>query len=235
MKDELAAQLREERSKLGLTIEEVVEETKLHPSVIKDLEAGNWDKINPTYLKGFLKIYCSFLGVKFDEAKFASFFKREKKEKKQPTPIVTPPASKKTSFSKKILLGGVTFFIILVVVLLFLRKISKTPPSLSSSRGRQIVVTTTPSPDKSQPLYVSVTAKRDCFVVAKVEGRIVFEGTLKRGVVESWKAIHQIEFKFSDGSAVEIEVNGKRLPPLTRLRQPIKSLKITPQGVSVEK
>ncbi len=232
MKDELSAQLREEREKLGLTIEEVVEETKLHPSVIKDLEGGNWDKINPTYLKGFLKIYCSFLEIRFDEAKFDSFFRGEKKEKKHTPPIVTPPF-KKHRFFRRILFGSIAIFIILVGILFFSRRVFKTSPPLPS-QGKKMLVTS-PSSGKNQLLYVSITAKRDCFVIAKVEGKIVFEGTLKKGVVESWRAMRQIEFKFSDGSAVEIEVNGKLLPPLTRLRQPIKSLKITPQGVSVEK
>jgi cytoskeletal protein RodZ len=63
MIDEFCRKLVEKREKLGLTIENIVDRTKLHPTAIKDMETGNFANINKAYLKGFIKIYASFLGV----------------------------------------------------------------------------------------------------------------------------------------------------------------------------
>ena len=60
---EICNKLREKRKELGYSLEHTVEKTKLHPSMIRDIESGNLSNINPIYLKGFLKIYAAFLGV----------------------------------------------------------------------------------------------------------------------------------------------------------------------------
>ena len=69
----------------------------------------------------------------------------------------------------------------------------------------------------------------------KLDGRIVFEGVLKKGSLESWQATEELEFKISDGSSVDVEVNGKLLPPLSKIRKSIKSLRITTKGISIDK
>ncbi len=66
--EELCAKLQQKRNELGLTLEEVVEKTKLYPSVIRDIEACNLGNINKAYLKGYIKIYASFLSVDVEDA-----------------------------------------------------------------------------------------------------------------------------------------------------------------------
>jgi uncharacterized protein (DUF58 family) len=87
----------------------------------------------------------------------------------------------------------------------------------------------------SNEVVVSLTVKRRCFLRVKADGKLLFEGILKQGMVETWRADKELEFKISDGSAVYLEVNGKKIPQLTSMRKPIKSLKITPAGISVVK
>ena len=60
---EICHKLSEKRKELGYDIEYAVDKTKLHPSVIRDIESGNLANINSAYTKGFMKIYASFLGV----------------------------------------------------------------------------------------------------------------------------------------------------------------------------
>ncbi len=254
MMEELAARLKAKREKLGIGLEEAVDKTKLHPSMIKALEAGRWEEVSPGYLKGFLKIYCSFLEVPFDEAEISPL--KKTKEKNIPLDKSQKTAQKKyfdiktfsfileSKFLRVFLVGALVLFGIFSLV----KKIRNKSPSeeaatsaissgnsmgnsekeVSSSSGEM------PLAD-SDSLYVSLITKKDCYVTVKVEGKMVFEGILKKGIVEAWKANKEIELKLSDGSAVEIEVNGKLLPRLTKTRRPIKSLKITPAGISVEK
>jgi len=55
--------LRNLRLEKGLTLEEVHKKTKLHLNVLKSIEDDSLVGINPIYTRGFLKIYCKFLGV----------------------------------------------------------------------------------------------------------------------------------------------------------------------------
>jgi len=123
---------------------------------------------------------------------------------------------------------GIAFviFIFLFVGLVFLIKFRKT--SHYKEIPAKLVV---PSSDKVE---VTFRIKKDCFVKVKTDGDLIFEGVLKKGMVESWEA-KELEFWISDGSAVAVEVNGKLLPPLTRLSKPIKSLKIKKGSISVIK
>jgi len=57
---ELCEKLKQKRRDLGYSIEYVVERTKLHPSMIRDIEEGNLINENPVYVKGFIKIYAAF-------------------------------------------------------------------------------------------------------------------------------------------------------------------------------
>ena len=61
-----AEYLRSLRQEKGFTIEEVSKRTKMSPSVIRALEDGRLDNIDPVYLKGFLKLYCRFLEIDWD-------------------------------------------------------------------------------------------------------------------------------------------------------------------------
>ena len=91
-------------------------------------------------------------------------------------------------------------------------------------------------PAGNRLLSVSVRAKRACYIRAKVDFKTIFDGTLKKGAVESWRGKQEIVLRIQDGSAVYIEVNGEPLrAALTSLPKPIKGLKVTSAGVMVDK
>jgi len=231
-REELIEKIKEKRRKLNLSIEEVVEKTKLHPLVIKSIEEGKWDKINPTYLKGFLKIYCSFLGIEFDESLFSD--KESIKEKR----ILASYERKKDLANKFFLFKKILLFFLLryklilvaflaIAVLFFLTKIRINHPSKPKKIPSSVI-------SSQEEVEVALIAKKDCFIRVKEEGRLIFEGLLKKGMRETWRA-KELEFWISDGSAVILEVNGERQPPLTKLPKPIKSLKIKSGSITVIK
>jgi len=233
-KEELIEKIKEKRKKLNLSIEEVVEKTKLHPLVIKSIEEGKWDKINPTYLKGFLKIYCSFLEIEFDESLFSDKEKESIKEKKIPASY----ERKKDFVNKFFLFKKILLFFLLryklifvtflaIAILFFLTKIKINHPSKPKKIPSSVV-------SSQEEVEVALIAKKDCFIRVKEEGRLIFEGLLKKGMRETWRA-KELEFWISDGSAVILEVNGEEQPPLTKLPKPIKSLKIKSGSITVIK
>jgi len=262
-REEFVAQLKAKRQKLGLNLEEIVDATKIPPSAIKKLESGRWEEMNPLYLKGFLKIYCSFLKEDLDEELLkerrpyvpdipvVKTITRKPRKKNFSLPKISLPQLKITRIPPHIVRGLIAALLVLamvVVSVLILRgitrfivnriRLAKTAqtenfPSLPKEKIAAPAQLSTPV--QKEQISVVVTAKRNCFVRVKRENTIVFEGILKKGAVESWQAKKELEFKFSDGTAVDVEVNGQILPPLTRIKKPIKSLKITPTGIFVDK
>ncbi len=80
--------LKKIRLEKGLTLEEVQKKTKVHVNILKAIEGDSISNLNPIYLKGFIKIYCGFLGVDYREYMV--------EEKEAPAPVAQAPVSLKT-------------------------------------------------------------------------------------------------------------------------------------------
>lgn len=274
MIETLGPRLKDRRKELNLTIEEVVEKTKLHPGRIREIEEGNLDKISPAYIKGFIRIYASFLGVDIgnvlDEIPSLNVQKKSEAVRKKPQIKLAVPQIKSAvpqkkedkdnkvqpRFNKVI---GFSFLAVIILwgVIVFgkfaVQKIQSAVKNYSAVKNKKPVkeIKKTPAPKvnlpkvsskpksadgiASQEITAALTAKRNCFLRVKVDGKLLFEGILRKGIVETWKGKKEIEFKMSDGSAVYLEVNGKPVPSLTAMNKPVKSFKITPLGISVDK
>ena len=246
---EICNKLKEKRKELGYDIEYVVEKTKLYPSVIKDIEECNLTHMSALYLKGFIKIYAAFLEIGLGNAldEIDSITPKRK--------ILVKPLEKESSnfmfevyqkiknvpsdLKRKV----VTIILICVLFVGFINftrflirsVVTKIKSIKQTSIEEKIPVKSEVIPRNLDEIEVSLTAKKKCFLRVTVDGKLLFEGILQKGAVESWQGDKEIEFKISDGSAVYIEVNGKPLPKITSIRAPIKSLKITPLGISVDK
>ena len=93
----IGEKLKKARLEKGLTLEEVHRKTKIHLNVLKAIEEGSLVNFSPVYIKGFLKIYCKFLGIEysdslFDHKQIQPSLKPAAQEKiKMPLPIDTAP------------------------------------------------------------------------------------------------------------------------------------------------
>ncbi|MFA5361837.1 MAG: RodZ domain-containing protein [Candidatus Omnitrophota bacterium] len=65
--ESVGAKLKKIRLEKGISIEEVQKKTKIHPNILKAIEEDNFINLSPVYVKGFLKIYCKFLGVDYSQ------------------------------------------------------------------------------------------------------------------------------------------------------------------------
>lgn len=76
----IGQRLAEERSRRGLTIEEVAKATKIRPQFIKAIETGNYKELpSSAYAIGFVKNYLTFLELPIRQ--FLPMFRREFNEK----------------------------------------------------------------------------------------------------------------------------------------------------------
>ncbi len=244
--EELSKRLRERRKELGYDLREVVEETKLHPSVIKSLESGQFHKINPVYLKGFIKIYATFLGIdvskelkKLTPPKETSVASHLNKKVSSKNKIKVSNFNFPFNIKKNIVFMGIIGFAFIIIFILLFSIIRLLHEKIVFSKNKSLqtkkIQQISNLESKSGEILVSFKVKRDCFIEVEQDGRVVFEGVLKRGAVESWQANKELEFRINDGSSVEVEVNGKLLPPLTKIHKPIRSLKVTTKGISIVK
>jgi len=225
---ELCSKLKEKRKELGYSIEEVVEKTKLYPSVIKDLEEGKLENLNPTYLKGFIKIYASFLGIDTKEFVQEEKVPPKKNEPKKNNNIIFDLLKLYKIFWKIVLF--ILVFIFLFILILKINKL-KTKKVQTEDIQEQLKLLDI----KKGEITVALTAKRNCHLRVKIDGKIFFDGIIKEKDKEIWKADKEIELSISDGSSVYIEVNGQPLPVLTSIPKKIKSLKINHTGIYIEK
>lgn len=57
------ARLKKIRQERGISLEELQKKTKIHLNILRAIEGDSISDLNPIYLKGFIKIYCSALGI----------------------------------------------------------------------------------------------------------------------------------------------------------------------------
>ncbi|MCF7894879.1 MAG: helix-turn-helix domain-containing protein [Candidatus Omnitrophica bacterium] len=267
MIEELCKKIKEKRKSAGYSIEEVVRETKLHPSVIRDIEGCNLGNITPIYIKGFVKIYASFLGIEVKDeleeikGKVSSQIKRPKRKKDlSQSPIfkifklITKKITKIPPRTRKKIVTVAVVLIILWLgflgirfsfrkVLAFFRnkpKAEQLAPEKALEAEEALGQTQADKPKSMNigqldQITASLTVKEDCYIRAISDGKVIFEGVLDKGEVETWRADKELEFKISDASAVYLEVDGESIPKLSSIHKPIKSLIINSSGITVNK
>lgn len=61
--ESIGARIKRIRLEKGLSLDDVHKKTKIHLNILKAIEEDSAQGLSPVYVKGFLKIYCKFLGV----------------------------------------------------------------------------------------------------------------------------------------------------------------------------
>ena len=271
------ARLKEVRLKKGLTLEEAHKKTKIHTNILKAIEEGELAHMSPVYIKGFLKIYCHYLGVDprecipdYKEPQGTLRLSPRIDEGEGAAPLRRTPASFDLSFLKPFLTVKVLVAVITAVAVLWMlfgvgrfvaqrhaahvlaareakqRAVPAAPvkkartAALATAKqekpAQSAVVAATPLPQQVVVTSVRlvIRAKADSYMLVKTDGHTVFQGVLKKTRSETWNAKDKIELNLGDAGALELEVNGRTIPPLGRKRQSLKNILITKEGLSVQ-
>ncbi len=254
----IGARLKKIRLEKGRSLEDVHRDTKIHFNVLRALEEDSLVNYSPVYIKGFLKIYCHYLGVNPDE--FIIEAKKNKppietisEVKKQVLPDNKPPvfivvleALLKFIRGKiKIIIGIVIVFFLLAGLL----KISKfmalkigqwskrAKPAAASKAPKEntAVVKTEDKTSAPSGIKLTIRAKDNCWMQVKSDGKNIFQGILRKGRVEGWKANYKIELSVGNAGILELEVNGKIISSLGRKGQAVKNIVITKDGLTTSR
>ena len=263
--ESIGARLKEVRLGKGLSLEEVHKKTKIQMDILKAIEENSLANINPIYIKGFLKIYCDFLGVNFKE-----YNPDQKDSGRQPQQVSPRPMNiggaavpqkqpiKMAGKSKFNVKQAVSVLVIVLLALFLVVGLVKLggfvvsairkprhsvarpiPPVTVKPVVKAVakpLVATKKVSAKQVPLTskvrLAVSAKEDCFIQLKVDGKTVFQRVLKRGRFESWEAKDRIELSLNNAAALTMVVNGQSIPPIGRKGQAVKNIVITREGIN---
>ncbi len=61
--DDIGTRLQELRKNKNVSVEEVAEQTKIRPHIIKSIEAGNYSILPNVYIKSFIRTYAEYLDI----------------------------------------------------------------------------------------------------------------------------------------------------------------------------
>jgi cytoskeletal protein RodZ len=252
----IGARLKKLRLEKGISLEEAHKQTKLHLKVLEALEEDNLVNIKPVYVRGFLKIYCQFLG-----ANPADYLPDFKEHAPRPGRFRLAPAEKVSlrlaPKIKLVVLKNLKPYlknkqVIFVVIVLGAGVILFTLGRVAGCRKRQAVFLPanylspaqkkaerlvvpakseeTPRQEPSQGIRLAMRAKEDCYIHLKTDGHTVFQRILRKGKSETWNAKEKIEFSLSKANAVSLELNGNPLPPLSTKKRLLKNVVVTRGG-----
>ena len=259
--ESVAERLKKIRQEKGLSLEEAQKKTKIHLSILKAIEGDGLTNLSPIYLKGFIKIYCKFLGVDpkeyipdYKEAVSAPLSAEESLPEDKP---LRPPSFLENatlrlgSFRPDKKLKKIIIAVLIIVVSGFLlfklvgfisSKAGNTHPSQAQMQQRLQVrpqVKAQANVFKAQAsgeripmesgggISLVISAKENCLVFVKADGRVLLHRVLEKGRSDSWKAKERIELSLSNAAAVELIVNGQRFSNLGRRGQQLKGIVIT--------
>ncbi len=254
--ESVGAKLKSVRLQKGLSLEEVHKKTRIHLNILKAIEEDSLVNFSPVYIKGFLKIYCKFLGV--DPRDCISDYKEPQApiscvsdSKVKPAPSFKIPSLRLFSLramhiKPKVLAAAIIILIFIIslfnlgkFISLKARRMSKRtgemPAVVLSRAENRVPITKLSNSPVVKIITLDIHARENCFIQVKSDGRVMFQNILKKGRFESWQAKDKIEISLGNAGVVELEVNGKRMSGLGRRGQALKNILITKEGLSIKR
>ena len=252
--------LKKIRQERGLTLEDIQKKTKIHINVLRAVEGDSLSNLSPVYLKGFIKIYCNYLGLDPREyigessqshrPDLNATVGRDIGERSQRNPLFINDASVNPGVMKPpVNLKKIIIFAVLAIIFIFLTvNLVKFTSSMrrNSSRRAKIILPGLASRKSSstqikmqkeitQGFVLGLFSRSKSWISVKVDGKVVFHGVLQRGRSETWSAREKIELSLGDAGAVELQVNDQRFSNLGRRGQPLKNIVINKDGLKISR
>lgn len=239
----LGSYLRGERERKKVSLEEISAISKINVKLLAHLEDDSHEHLpKPIFIKGYLKIYSSHLGLNFNEviARYDEQFTPKEKKKNQLSPIQS--TSKKLvipkQFPKKLywLIFGLVTVGVIILTSTFSSKTPKVentntaaipvvasnpPPTISSSEQKPLLETKTEPAVIAIPQQLTIQSKKPVWVKIQIDKHPIYTQNLVSNREIQLKGEREIKLFLSDRSAVKLIHNGKELTSLGNEPLPI--------------
>ena len=202
--------LLEMRRAHGYSLEQLAVLTRLRPERIAALEQDDFVHAPfRAYIVGHIRVYARGLGEDPTPALDALML--------QLGPPTGDPVALETGESGPVIgrqqlpyLLGALGVVILVAALLLIARNSPAEEAaeaveLTSPTVAAVAAEAAPAPD----LTLSVTADREAFLEAVVDGEVVFSGLVAAGEFHTWTGGESVRIMSDDGGALQIQVDGE--------------------------
>lgn len=236
--------LKNLRLEKGISLEDVQKRTKIHLNILKAIEEDSFINLSPVYIKGFLKIYCKFLGL--DPQKYTAGLKPLQAPSVKLSAVEKRPGlffksvSKKMRFIKGLKINKKTKLVALVIVLSLIFVVGLFNFGKAVSSRRRLARSKDSPPAKSAAaktavsgIRLTILARGNCWITLKADGRVVFHGVLRKGKSETWQAKKKIEFSLSNAGVVDLILNGEKISSLGKKGQARKNILVTKDGLTI--
>ncbi len=248
-------ELKQSREKLGLTVEQISNRTKISKEIISGIESGKWSILPKTYLRLFLKAYAQ--EVNLDPQVILQNFEMLTNPE-EPLPPSRPSASpnipfeenlenhedhNNPDFRKKPNRNFATAIIILVITI-FMISILKQVISERKEKNTIAAFPTPPASDTSQAvippdtqtvkpntdLNLTILTKDSCWIRITVDNRDSFEANLPPHYRKEAIAKERFDVRVGRPASINLILNGKDLGPVGAPAIPTRLI-ITKEGI----
>jgi hypothetical protein len=210
------------RLKKGRTIESVNQETRISKSFIVAMEEDRFSDIpGGSYLRSFLKGYCEYLDLDFQEIwgqlcaqnfPGVSSVPGSQEDTSSPTqsssktfPPYPAPAGLDLN-SKKVALGLLILFAAIFAI--FMPRIFSKPKKREQPLETQAPIVLKPFLPSASEESLVITFKRAVFLRVAVDGRRHFSGKVLAGTRQIWTAHKEIALWTMDPASFDLALNG---------------------------
>lgn len=221
--ESIGSRLKAAREAKNISIEQAQKDTRVSTRILTALETDRIEAVvsGPVYARSFIKKYANYLGL--DGAALAESFTGSKPGLKEQMSTLTKEEGAFKFSLKTAALAVIALITVILAVKLaifagsravaFFKSRPATIQPVKSVKSPAAAVSI-PQIPKSEELVLSVKTRADVYLKVKSDGSLVFDGMLKRGSDEKWKARNSFEVSTSRAEALTAELNGVSLGAL---------------------
>ncbi|NLW44670.1 MAG: DUF4115 domain-containing protein [Syntrophomonadaceae bacterium] len=206
---------------MGLTLDDVEEETKIRKYYIVALEDDNYHLLPATvYAAGFVKRYARLLGL--NEHEIVNEFKRVsgRYDTRDDEETVSKRVREKINVPLKNIVAGLLFLAIVIWMGTYLADFlvnregvrnpqTPNPPITGNEPNQEQEEPEEPEePPAVEGVNLRITGLELCWVRATVDGELIPDTMLQPGQVKEIKAAESIQLHLGNAGGVRIEYNG---------------------------
>ncbi|OGX43781.1 MAG: hypothetical protein A3G38_04260 [Omnitrophica WOR_2 bacterium RIFCSPLOWO2_12_FULL_51_8] len=236
--ESIGARLKKIRLEKGLSLEEAQKKTKIHLNILQAIEGDSITGLNPVYLKGFLKIYCKFLGLEpgdyLPEARARPQPPAAAAKAEAPSAIKLASARPLPDFKKLALIAGLALAVFGLFRLgSFISRRIRLRPAQRPVQRPAVPAAARIQDKRTSGISLTIRARQNCMVMLRADGKLIFHRLLEKGRFENWQAKERFDLFLGNAGGVELEVNGQLFSNLGRKREAKKNIVITKDGLTV--
>ena len=233
----LGIRLRELREAKGVSLDDIARSTRVGRRHLEALESDSWGELPaPVFVKGFIRAYCDFLDASPDEA--LGVYREASGEPAKPERVQSVLRSGPSARRAGPLVVSLVLFIALGASLFALRVGLKSsqhaaPATSGSARGAaEIAPSSATTPAVATPAIppqpvaapaaeprppaqrLLIHAVEPTWIRVQADEGPVSEELLQVGAVREWSAARRFVLTVGNAGGLEIDLNGRRMPPL---------------------